>query len=173
MEATLCGPSPEATGIDRPVAGRGVVMAGPGTEPHREPARVGNVLTGVRQFLLHGITAKAVPSEVLVQFYEVAEDWDLPEEACGEGMGGYRLKARHRVQAPRERPDRATDAEAVALFSACRNARDRFIGRLLARAGLRRGTAAGLRREDMHFMRDSTALGCASPPPTSRVSVLV
>lgn len=43
---------------------------------------------------------------------------------------------------------------------ACRNARDRFMVLLLARAGLRRGTAAGLRREDMHFMPDSTALGC-------------
>ncbi|MFI6112859.1 tyrosine-type recombinase/integrase [Kitasatospora sp. NPDC051164] len=151
--------TPDATGIERPVAGRGVVMAGPGTEPHRQPGRIGNVLTGVRQFLLHAITTKSVPSEVLVQLYEVAEDWDLPEEARGEGMS-YRLKARHRVQVPRKRRDRATDAEAVALFMACHNARDRFIVLLLARAGLRRGTAAGLRREDMHFMPDSTALGC-------------
>ncbi|MFI9310598.1 hypothetical protein [Streptomyces triculaminicus] len=83
----------------------------------------------------------------------------LAEEACGEGMS-YRLKARQRVLVPRKRRDRATDAEAVGLFMACHNARDRFIVLLLARAGLRCGTAAGLRREDMRFMPDCTALGC-------------
>lgn len=150
----------EVTGLERPPAGAGLVIPGPGTEPARRPARIENVLTGVRQFLCHCITAKSVPSLVLVQLYEVADDHDLPEAARGEGMG-YRMRARHRVKVPRQRRDRATDAEVVALFLACRSARDRFIVLLLARVGLRRGAAAGLRREDMHFMPDSTALGCA------------
>jgi integrase/recombinase XerD len=30
----------------------------------------------------------------------------------------------------------------------------------MARAGLRRGEVAGLRREDIHFVLDSTSLGC-------------
>ncbi|MEV0056122.1 site-specific integrase [Saccharopolyspora shandongensis] len=149
----------EATGADRPSTEAGLVLAGPGAEAVRKPARIENVLTGVRQFLLHGITEKAVPSQVLALLYEVADDRDLPPEARGEGMS-YRMKARHRVQVPRAPRDRATDAEIVALFLACRCARDRFIVLLLARGGLRRGAAAGLRRQDVHFMPDSTALGC-------------
>lgn len=151
--------SKEATGIDRPT-GPGLVLAGPGAEPARQPARVQNVVTGVRQFLLHGITTKAVPSAVMAQLYEVAEDWELPIEARGEGTTVYRMRPRHRVKVPRKKGARATDREIVALFLAARNARDRFIVLLLGRAGLRPGGAAGLRREDMHFMPDSSALGC-------------
>ncbi|MGW7381701.1 hypothetical protein [Streptomyces sp. NPDC054794] len=81
--------SKEVTGIDRP-SGAGLVYPGPGAEPVREPARIENVLTGVRQFLLHGITTKTVPSAVMAQLYEVAESWDLPELARGEELTGYR-----------------------------------------------------------------------------------
>ncbi|MFJ7209904.1 tyrosine-type recombinase/integrase [Streptomyces sp. NPDC098789] len=149
----------QVTGIDRP-PGTGLVYPGPGAERAREPARIQNVLTGVRQFLLYGITTKAVPAHVMAQLYEVAENWDLPEQARGEVVTGYRMRPRHRVQVPRKKGERATDREIVALFLACHNARDRFIVLLLGRAGLRPGGAAGLRREDMHFMPDSTALGC-------------
>ncbi|MGA4844727.1 tyrosine-type recombinase/integrase [Streptomyces sp. G45] len=151
--------SKAVTGIERPV-GSGLVYPGPGAEAVREPARIQNVLTGVRQFLLHGITAKVVASSVMAQLYEVAENWDLPEQARGEEVTGYRMRPRHRVQVPRKKGERATDEEIVALFLACHNARDRFIVLLLGRAGLRPGGAAGLRREDMHFMPDSTPLGC-------------
>ncbi|MFE2638408.1 hypothetical protein ACFXKF_27245 [Streptomyces scopuliridis] len=86
--------SKPVTGIERPV-GNGLVYPGPGTgtgaEAVREPARIQNVLTGVRQFLLHGITAKTVPSSVMVQLYEVADPWDLPEQARGEELTGYRV----------------------------------------------------------------------------------
>nr|WSW48679.1 tyrosine-type recombinase/integrase [Streptomyces sp. NBC_01001] len=150
------------TGIEPP-AGSGLVHPGPGADPVREPARIRNVLTGVRQFLLHGITTKSVPSSVMAQLYEVAESWDLPEQARGEDLTGYRMRPRHRVQVPRKKGERATDREIVELFLACRNARDRFIVLLHGRAGLRPGGAAGLRREDMHFMPDSTALGCPRP----------
>ncbi|MER0443292.1 tyrosine-type recombinase/integrase [Streptomyces sp. Edi4] len=149
----------QVTGIDRP-SGSGLVHPGPGAEAVREPARIQNILTGVRQFLLHGITSKTVPSHVMAQMYEVAENWDLPEQARGEDVTGYRMRPRHRVQVPRKKGERAEDREIVELFLACRNARDRFIVLLLGRAGLRPGGAAGLRREDMHFMPDSTPLGC-------------
>ncbi|MFF9870410.1 hypothetical protein ACF1G0_34395 [Streptomyces sp. NPDC013953] len=72
--------SKEATGVDWPT-GSGLVLVGPGAEPARQPACTQNVVTGVRQFLLHGITMKAVPSMVTAQLYEVAEDWELPIEA--------------------------------------------------------------------------------------------
>ncbi|MFF3787243.1 hypothetical protein [Streptomyces sp. NPDC001933] len=51
--------------------------------------------TEVRQCLLHGITTMAVPSAVMAQLYEVAELWDLPERAGGEGLTGYRMRPRH------------------------------------------------------------------------------
>lgn len=149
----------QVTGIERPVGG-GLVYPGPGAEAAREPARIQNVLTGVRQFLLYGITTKTVPSPVMAQLYEVAENWDLPEQARGEEVTGYRMRPRHRVQVPRKKGERASDREIVKLFLACRNARDRFVVLLLGRAGLRPGGAAGLRREDMHFMPDSQVLGC-------------
>ncbi|MFC8454202.1 tyrosine-type recombinase/integrase [Kitasatospora sp. NPDC057223] len=151
--------SKETTGIDWPT-GPGLVLPGPGAASARQPARVQNIATGVRQFLLHGITTKAVPSIVMAQLFEVAEDWELPVEARGEGSTGYRMRPRHRVKVPRKKGERATDREIVALFLAAHNARDRFIVLLLGRAGLRPGGAAGLRREDMHFMPDSTPLGC-------------
>src|SRR3989442_1366036 len=77
--------------------------------------------------------------------YDRAEDGDLPTQVWGEDVGmSWRLRARHRVRVPETRVDRASDAEIVALLRACRNARDRLIVLLLARAGLRRGEAAGL-----------------------------
>ncbi|WP_407841437.1 hypothetical protein ACE1OC_43375 (plasmid) [Streptomyces sp. DSM 116496] len=136
--------SKETTGIDWPARHGLVVLAGPGPAAVRQPARVGNVAAGVRQFLLHGITTKAVPSIVMAQLFEVVEDWELPVEARGEGSTGYRMRPRHRVKVPRKKSERATDREIVALFLAARNAGDRFIVLLLGRAapGRRGGSAA-------------------------------
>jgi integrase len=98
----------------------------------------------------------AAPADLLPPLYEIGDVRDLPLEARGSGRPtAYRLKAQHRVSVPRTRRDRAADEEVLALLRACRCARDRFIVVLLARAGLRRGEAAGLRRSDMHFMPDS------------------
>ncbi len=47
---------------------------------------------------------------------------------------------------------RAADADIVALLGGCRPARDRLIVLLMARAGLRRGEALGLRRSDVHLL---------------------
>ena len=95
------------------------------------------------------------------QLYELADTRDLPIEAQGEDSRlGYRMRARHRLQEPDSPVDRASDEEIVTLFRQCRSARDRLIVLLLARAGLRRGSAAGLRRSDMHLSADSSVLGC-------------
>ncbi|MEU3023550.1 tyrosine-type recombinase/integrase [Nocardiopsis alba] len=98
---------------------------------------------------------------VLAQIYEIGDSRDLPQELRGENSGILpRVKVRHHLSEPDTVIDRASDAEAIALLRACRLARDRFIILLLARAGLRRSEAAGLRREDLHLALDSTALGC-------------
>ena len=145
-----------------PAGGPGGVVRGPGAEPVRSAGRINRVLTAVRGFLSHCVAGKEVPSWVLGHLYELADDRDLPLEARGEDSGlFYRMKARHRLQEPENPVDRAADEEIVALLRVCRSARDRFIVLLMARAGLRRGETAGLRRCDMHFLPASSALGCA------------
>lgn len=119
------------------------------------------VLTAVRGFLTYAVSVQVAPAVVVGRLYEVADAWDLPVAARGEGGGlEYRLGVRHRLQAPEEPVDRASDEEIVALFRACRNARDRLIVLLLGRVGLRWGQATGLLRQDCHLMADARASGC-------------
>lgn len=138
-----------------------VVVPGPGSKPVRAEIRVNKVLTAVRMFLLYAVTNKLVPGSVLEQIYEVGDTRDLPEEAQGESSGTrLRLRARHRVDEPETDIDRASDEEVVAMFLACRSARDRLTLLLLSRVGLRPGQVAGLRRSDSHLLMDSRPLGC-------------
>ena len=138
-----------------------VVVWGPGTRPVRGERRVNGVLAAVRGLLSFAVSVSAVPQSVLGQLYELADSRDLPEEAKGEETGlYYRLRARHRLQEPQADADRATNEELVAMFLACRSARDRLIVLLHSRVGLRRGQVAGLRRSDCHLLPDSRALGC-------------
>ncbi|MFF3330652.1 tyrosine-type recombinase/integrase [Streptomyces sp. NPDC002888] len=137
------------------------VVWGPGTRPLRGERRVNGVLAAVRGLLSYAVSVGAVHRSVLGQLYELADSRDLPEEAKGEETGlYYRLRARHRLQEPKADVDRARDDELVAMFLACRSARDRLIVLLHGRVGLRRGQVAGLRRSDCHLLPDSRALGC-------------
>lgn len=137
------------------------VVGGPGTKPVRGERRVNGVLAAVRGLLSYAVSVGAAPMSVLGQLYELADSRDLPEEAKGEETGlYYRLRARHRLQEPQAEVDRAMDEELVAMFLACRSARDRLVVLLHSRVGLRRGQVAGLRRSDCHLLPDSRALGC-------------
>ncbi len=147
-----------------PSRGRTAVVPGPGAEPVRGPGRINQVLTGTRGFLIFAVDQGAAPAETVQQLCELADSRHLPAEARGEdGAMRLRLRARHRVQEPTGPVDRATDVEAVRLLRACLSARERFLVMLLGRAGLRRSEAAGLRREDLHFLPDSSGLGCSFP----------
>ncbi|MEV0110599.1 tyrosine-type recombinase/integrase [Nocardia sp. NPDC050799] len=142
------------------------VVIGPGLQPVRGERRVNAILTAVRGFLSFAVTAGEAEPEVMAQIYELGSTLDLPAELRGESTAILpRAKARHRLSEPDTRVDRASDEEAVALLRACRLARDRFIVLLLGRAGLRRSEAAGLRREDLHFVVDATVLGCPVAGP--------
>ena len=140
----------------------GVVLHGPGAAPARGARRVNAVLTAVRGMTLHAVAEGTAPGRLVPVLYEVADDGDLPGEArAGDGRMSWRIRARHRaceVDAP---VSRAAETDIAALVAACASARDRLIVLLLARAGLRRGEAAGLRRSDVHLLADSRALGCA------------
>jgi integrase len=109
----------------------------------------------------HAAAAGQAPGELVPLLYEVADDRDLPDQACGDdGRMSWRLRARHRLREPETRVDRASDEEIVALLKACLSARDRLIVLLMARAGLRCGELCGLRRSDVHLLADSRPLGC-------------
>lgn len=149
------------SGVDGPDAVGAEVLTGPGAPEVRGPRRVNAVLAAVRGFVTHAVTTRQAPSSLLGVLYELADDRDLPEAARGEERRmAWRMRARHRLREPEPVIDRASDAEIVALLTACGSARDRLIVLLMARAGLRRGELCGLRRSDMHLLPDSTALGC-------------
>lgn len=139
----------------------GELLAGPGAGPVRGARRVNLVLTAVRGLVAHAVAAGTAPAGLMPLVYEVADERDLPGEARGEGgRMAWRLRARHRLREPHKPVDRASDGEIVALLRACCSARDRLIVLLMARAGLRRGEACGLRRSDVHLLPDSMPLGC-------------
>jgi site-specific recombinase XerD len=155
----LAHAGPQVSGIEA-VPGA-VVLAGPGAAPARSPQRVNAVLSAVRGMVVHAVTEGTAPGSLIRLLFEVAEDADLPEAARGEdGSTGWRVRARHRLREPDRPVDRASDADIVALLRGCCSARDRLIVLLMARAGLRRGEVAVLRRSDVHLLADSRELGC-------------
>jgi site-specific recombinase XerD len=65
-----------------------------------------------------------------------------------------------------DRPPEALEPEQVsAALDACRNPRDVLLIRVLHDVGLRIGEALGLLRSDIHFLPDSSVLGCAVKGP--------
>ncbi len=150
---------PEVSGVDAEAGGQ--VLAGPGRPPVRGARRVNAVLTAVRGLVVHAVSSGSAPAGLVPLLYEVADDRDLPDQARGENARmAWRMRARHRLREPETAVDRASDEEIVALLYGCRSARDRLIILLMARAGLRRGEACGLRRCDVHLLLDSRLLGC-------------
>lgn len=155
----LAHAGPQVSGID--AAPGAVVLAGPGAAPARSPRRINAVLSAVRGMVVHAVTEGTAPGSLVRLLFEVADDVDLPAVARGEdGAAGWRVRARHRLREPERPVDRASDADIVALLGGCCSARDRLIVLLMARAGLRRGEVAGLRRSDVHLLASSRELGC-------------
>lgn len=58
-----------------------------------------------------------------------------------------------------------TPEHVTKMIEVADNARDRFLIVLMRVTGLRIGETLGLRREDLHFLPDSTALGCSHRGP--------
>ncbi len=147
-----------------PDAVAGAVLSGPGVAPPRGARRINGVLTAVRGMAVHAVAAGQASEDLVPLLYEVADDRDLPGEArAGDGRMSWRMRARHRACEVERPVSRAADGDIAAVLEACRSARDRLIVLLLARAGLRRGEAVGLRRCDVHLLADSRPLGCGIP----------
>jgi len=60
------------------------VLAGPGARPVRSARRINAVLSAVRGFLAHAVSAGDAPAAVLPLLYDLADDRDLPSDraAC-------------------------------------------------------------------------------------------
>ena len=132
------------------------MLVGPGAPPARSARRVNAVLTAVRGMVVHAVTTGRAAGIWCRRYTR----WPTPgtcrepragmrpgcRGGCGHGTGCTNL-TRH--------VDRASDEQIVAVLQACRSARDALIVLLMARAGLRRGEALGLRRADVHLLADS------------------
>lgn len=62
-------------------------------------------------------------------------------------------------------PESLEPDEIAAVLRACQNPRDLFLARVMLDMGLRIGEVLGLRRSDIHFLPDSSMLGCSTPGP--------
>jgi len=158
----LAHAGPQASGAG--AGSGGLVLSGPGGTPARGARRINVVLAAVRGMVVHAVAAGEAAGHLVPVLYEIADDRDLPGAARGEdGRMSWRMRARHRVREVEKPVERAADADIAAVVTACRSARDRLIVLLMARAGLRRGEVAGLRRSDVHLLGDSGPLGCDTP----------
>ena len=158
----LAHAGPQASGAG--AGSGGLVLSGPGGTPARGARRINVVLAAVRGMVVHAVAAGEAAGHLVPVLYEIADDRDLPGAARGEdGRMSWRMRARHRVREVEKPVERAADADIAAVVAACRSARDRLIVLLMARAGLRRGEVAGLRRSDVHLLGDSGPLGCDTP----------
>jgi integrase len=158
----LAHAGPQASGAG--AGSGGLVLSGPGGTPARGARRINVVLAAVRGMVVHAVAAGEAAGHLVPVLYEIADDRDLPGAARGEdGRMSWRMRARHRMREVEKPVERAADADIAAVVIACRSARDRLIVLLMARAGLRRGEVAGLRRSDVHLLGDSGPLGCDTP----------
>jgi len=158
----LAHAGPQASGAG--AGSGGLVLSGPGGTPARGARRINVVLAAVRGMVVHAVAAGEAAGHLVPVLYEIADDRDLPGAARGEdGRMSWRMRARHRAREVEKPVERAADADIAAVVIACRSARDRLIVLLMARAGLRRGEVAGLRRSDVHLLGDSRPLGCDTP----------
>ena len=139
-----------------------VPAAGPGgTARSRGARRINAILAAVREFAKHAVAIGAAPASMLTALYQQDDDRWLPTELRREsGARVSRPRPRHRLQAPVTETIPATDQDLLEVLRVCGSARDRFIVLALSRLGLRRGELAGLHREDVHAMPDSSSLRC-------------
>ena len=87
--------------------------------------------------------------------------FDPGENGQNRVIASRTLKAAEYTKAPRAlSPD-----QVAAVLAVCRNPRDVFLVRVQHDIGLRIGETLGLRRSDIHFLPDSSMLGCAVAGP--------
>jgi integrase/recombinase XerD len=145
--------------VNEPLPSRGRTTP---TPRYRSKGTANAVMTVVCELLRFGAAHKWVPMEVALAVSEPKFLTHLPPGFdIGEHGQFRRIQARTiKFAVPRGGYKWLSDDQLTELVSAPTNARDRFLVALMAVTGARVGEALGLRREDMHFMARSDALGC-------------
>lgn len=127
------------------------------------PRTVDGALTAVIGFLRYQGIAGTISPEIAARTMEQRRLRYMPESFdSGENRQWLTVRSRLLRVKHAEHPPQCLTAEQVeeTIQRCCDTARDRFLLRLLYATGIRIGEALGLRREDIHFLPDSTHLGC-------------
>lgn len=129
-------------------------------------------LTAVCEFLRFAASRGWVDGEIVAHLSQpkylrrapAGYDW-------GENQQFREVRARSLMLREVDRaPQALTDEEIATVVKALPQQRDRLLVRLLSETGMRIGEALGLRREDMHLLSTSAALGCRIQGPHVHVT---
>lgn len=130
--------------------------------PPRKPKTVNLTLTAVHEFLRFCAKTGRIERIVVERLVEPKFFINPPTgfDPGEHGQFRYKLVSELRVKDPIKAPKILTRDQVTTVVNATTTARDRFLLLLLDGTGMRVGEALGLRRSDLHFLPDSTALGC-------------
>jgi integrase len=137
------------------------------TSRFRSEGSANAVLTAVLEFLRFGVPHGWVPRSTVTMLAQPKYLKHLPPGFDPGEDNQFRVVAASTFRFRMVEPGyEALGPDQVAgMIALTRNARDRFLVALLSCTGMRIGEALGLRREDMHLLPDSRALGCSVDGP--------
>lgn len=141
--------------------------AGTGPARYRSPGTADAILGTVCEFLRFCARHELVDVALVNRLHETRYLRFLPPGyQAGEDDQFRTVRSRVLTFAVAETAFEFIEPEQVEpLVSAAGNFRDRFLVALVAMTGMRIGEVLGLRRQDMHFLSDSRALGCSVAGP--------
>ncbi|KGN32303.1 hypothetical protein N802_18235 [Knoellia sinensis KCTC 19936] len=129
------------------------------------PGTVSLMFTAIHSFLQYAASSGLMGAAVFARLSTDSTfiDYLRPGQLEGE-QGQFRRRngrsSALRVSNPRRPPEALSSRELDQVFRASRTARDDLLVQLMLDTGVRIGEAIGLHRGDMHFLSDSTSLGC-------------
>ncbi|QHA09788.1 tyrosine-type recombinase/integrase [Streptomyces broussonetiae] len=151
--------------VDEPLPPKG---RRPAAEPRfRDKGTANKIMGTVGEFLTWSALQGWVPQTVVSQLVQpkflhyTPPGFDPGEDGQHRAIQARRIK--YRVAVPGY--EWLSDDQIEKVLDCTTHARDRFLVALLAVTGMRIGEGLGLRREDMHFLPDSTSLGCRIDGP--------
>lgn len=152
--------------VGEPLPSRSARSVG-GARRFRSRGTANAVMTSVCEFLRFGVTHGWVPArvvEVLSQpryLRHLPPGYDPGERDQFRQVSGAAFRFRESERGC----EILSEQKLGRLLELTGHARDRFLVLLLLSTGMRIGEALGLRREDMHLLANSRALGCAIEGP--------